>query len=424
MLGEFLKKLEKNGLLLRVKKPVSTRFEMSAIMREIQDRTILFENVKGFDIPVVANICSTKDMVALGLGTKKEEIIHFLTKALENPKEPKVSRHEYKEIPSDMEKLPILTYYKEDERPYITSAIFFAKDPKFGINASYHRMMILGKDRFAARVLPRHFMEYMERGLKEFAVCIGNPIQILVGSAMSPERGVSELSIANALKETKAVNVDGHIVPETEIVIIAEVTGEKVKEGPFLDLTETFDVVRDEPVFRVKKIYTKKSPIFHAILPGGLEHKILMGMPKEPTIFYEVNKVTECKDVLVTPGGCSWLHGVVKIRKKHPEDGKKAIEAAFRGHKSMKHVVIVDDDIDINNPAEVEWAVATRFQGDQDLVIKPNEKGSSLDPSSDPNTRITTKMGFDATIPPNKDPDNFRKPKPPIKVRVEDYVEV
>ena len=424
MLGEFLEKMEKNGLLSRVRKPVSTRFEVAAIMRQVQDRAVLFENVKGFGMPVVANICSTKDMVALGLGIPKEEIIHSLTNALKNPKEPEVSEHDYMEITPDMRKLPILTYYREDGGPYIASAIFFAKDPEFGINASYHRMMVLEKDRFVARILPRHFMEYIERGLKEFAVCIGNPVQVLVASAMSPERGVSELSIANSLRETGVVNVDGHVVPESEIVIIAEATGERAKEGPFLDLTETFDAVRDEPTFRVKKIYTKKNPVFHALLPGGLEHKILMGMPKEPTIFHEVSKVTECRDVLVTPGGCSWLHGVVSIRKKSPEDGKKAIEAAFLGHKSMKHVVVVDDDIDIHNPAEVEWAVATRFQGDNDLVIKRNEKGSSLDPSSDPNTRITTKVGFDATIPQGKDPGDFRKPRPSIDVRAEDYLEV
>jgi UbiD family decarboxylase len=113
---------------------------------------------------------------------------------------------------------------------------------------------------------------------------------------------------------------------------------------------------------------------------------------------------------------------VVKIRKKSPDDGRRAIDAAFRGHKSMKHVVIVDDDIDITNPGEVEWAISTRFQGDRDIIIKPKEKGSSLDPSSDLETRDTTKVGIDATIPWGRDRSEFSKPSPPMKVDPRDYL--
>jgi 2,5-furandicarboxylate decarboxylase 1 len=422
MFKEYLRDLEKRGLLLRVKKPVSVKHEIASLMRLVQDRALLFENVEGFGMPVVANVCSTKEMVAAGLGTDKSELINRMTHALENPRKPEAVAHEYQELPCDLTRLPVLTYYREDGGPYIASAIFFANDTELGINASYHRMMIMGKDRFVARILPRHFSEYLKKGMKEFAICIGNPVQVLVGSAMSPEKGVSELSIANSLKETRTVNVEGHTVPEAEIVLIAEPTGETAPEGPFLDLTETFDVVREQPVFRVKKIFAKREPVFHALLPGGLEHKILMGMPREPTIFSEVSKVCECRDVLVSPGGCSWLHGIVSIRKKAEDDGRKAIEAAFRGHKSMKHVIIVDDDIDINNPLEVEWAIATRFQGDRDTIVKPGEKGSSLDPSSDIETRETTKVGLDATIPWGKKREDFMRPRPPADINIEDYL--
>ena len=162
--------------------------------------------------------------------------------------------------------------------------------------------------------------------------------------------------------------------------------------------------------------------MFHGLLPGGLEHKILMGMPREPTIYQEVSKVCEVQDVLVTPGGTSWLHGAVSIRKKTPEDGKNAIHAAFLGHKSMKHVFIVDDDIDIHDPNQIEWAMATRFQGDRDLVILPKQKGSSLDPSSNLETRETTKIGFDLTIPSDRDPIQFKKPELPIEIDVTEYL--
>jgi UbiD family decarboxylase len=135
-----------------------------------------------------------------------------------------------------------------------------------------------------------------------------------------------------------------------------------------------------------------------------------MGMPKEPTIYNEVSKVATCKNVLVTMGGGSWLHGIVQIKKQHPDDGKKAIEAAFNGHNSMKHVVIIDDDVDIYNPLAVEWAIATRFQGDHDLIIKPDQPGSSLDPSGkhEPGKKtLTTKIGADATIPSNIDKSKY-----------------
>jgi 2,5-furandicarboxylate decarboxylase 1 len=109
--------------------------------------------------------------------------------------------------------------------------------------------------------------------------------------------------------------------------------------------------------------------------------------------------VVRCLDVNINPGGCSWLHAVVQIEKQNEDDGKKAIEAAFAGHRSAKHIFVVDSDIDIYNPLEVEWAMATRFQGDQDLVVLEKSPGSSLDPSSQPGTHATTRVGFDLTRP-------------------------
>ena len=154
--------------------------------------------------------------------------------------------------------------------------------------------------------------------------------------------------------------------------------------------------------------------MFYALLPGKGEHKNLMGLPREPTIFNEVNKVCKCKNVLITPGGTSWLHAIVQIEKKDEDDGKKAIEAAFKGHSSLKHCFIVDDDINIYDPHEVEWAIATRVQADKDVLVFTNQKGSSLDPSAvhAPGKKaVTTKAGFDATIPMGKKDKSFKKEK-------------
>ena len=421
-LREFVKLLEEKGLLLRVKRPVDIKYEIPTLIRMINDKPIIFENVKNFPNPVVANICSTRDLVSLGLGINPNEIIAKLASAIENPREPKLGKTDgFQEIPAELFKLPILIHYPFDGGPYISSAVVVARDPELGLNVSFHRAMVIGKDKVVMRILPRDFNAFLKRGNREFAICISNSIQVLLASAVSVGLGTSELSIANALSKTDLIELAGHKVPDAEIVLIAEMTGEEHEEGPFLDLTETPDVVRKQLVAKIKRIFVKENAIYHALLPGGLEHKTLMGTPREPTIFREVSKVCECTDVSITPGGASWLHAIVSINKNGSDDGKKAIDAAFKGHKSLKHVWIVDDDIDIYNPHEVEWAMATRFQGDKNMVIK-RESGSSLDPSSELETRMTTKIGFDMTIPSDRDMKHFKKPEPSMKLKIKDYL--
>jgi len=412
-LREFIEKIDSQGKLIRVKEPVSIKYEIASIMKKMDPKPILFENVKESDMPVAANIYSSKDLIAEGLDCAKEDLIFKVADATNNPKKVETSSIEYEEMDVDLSKIPILIHYDKDGGPYMSSTVVVAKDKELGINASYHRMMIIDKNKVVARILQRHFNDFIERGTKEFAICVGNSPQIALASAISAELGKSELEIANALQKTDFVELDGHVVPDTEIVMIAQLTGEEHDEGPFVDLTETYDVIRKQRVIKIKKIYVKKNPIYHALLPGGLEHKMLMGMPKEPAIFNAVNEVCKCKNVSITPGGCSWLHAVVQIEKQNPDDGKKAIEAAFKGHKSLKRVIIVDDDINIYDINDVEWAVATRFQADQDMIVKEKQKGSSLDPSSNLETRETTKVGIDATIPAGKKKEEFQKHKVP-----------
>lgn len=421
-LREFLNELEKRDMLKRIKKRVGARFEASTLMKMLDGQTLLFEDVDGNEIPVLANVCPTRKHVALGLGVEEHEIIPRMIEAIANPREPEVVKgSDYREIPADLSKLPILTYYPFDGGPYIASGIAVCRDDELGVNASFHRAMIIDGERMVFRILERHFDAYLKRGIREFAFCVGNPVPVLLGSAISTDIGVSELAIANALSPTRCVELDGHIVPLAEMVMICEMTDEIHDEGPFLDLTETADIVRKQRVARVKKIFMREGGVYHALLPGGLEHKVLMGMPREPTIYQEVGKVCDVKDVYVTPGGCSWLHAVVGIRQRDPGDGRMALEAAFRGHRSVKHVYVVDEDIDIHDPHQVEWAMATRFQGKRDIIML-EEKGSSLDPSSDMKTRMTTKLGFDLTIPPDLGGKDFRRPDLPMKLDPDDYL--
>ncbi|HPR41074.1 MAG TPA: UbiD family decarboxylase [Candidatus Methanofastidiosa archaeon] len=418
-LRKFLSRMESDGELLRVTKEVDPEYEIANIMYSLNERPVIFENVKGYDYPVFGGITSTRDLIAKGLGTTKESTLLKLVEALREPKEPRIIRdapcQEVIDRHPDLDTLPILHHLPGDGGRYGTATIAIIKDPETGRNACYHRLMQIGKDRFTARVIPnrqtRTTYDKTDEDL-EMAVCIGNSVAVMVAASLGPPPGVDELSIANALDRTdlvKCVTKDLEVPAQAEIVLEGRLTKDVDREGPFVDLTETRDFERREPVFVVDCITHRKDAMYQALIPGRMEHKILMGMPKEPTIYDEVSKVCDCKNVLMTMGGGCWLHGVVQIGKKGPDDGKKAIEAAFRGHRSMKSVTIVEGDVDIYDPRSVEWAVATRFQADKDLVVLEKQPGSSLDPSGDHSGKktLTAKTGFDATKPFDVDPGKY-----------------
>ena len=423
-LREFVDLLEEKGRLKRVTKEVDPVYEVAALMDEAGDTPLYLENVKGSVIPCITNICSSRELVALGLECAPNEILGKISKAVREGKTPDtVSADNYKEIEPSLERLPILTHQPIDGGPYISSAMAVAHDKKYGRNLSFHRAMKIDNQHLVLRILDRHLKDYMERGLKEFAYCNGVSVPVLLGAATSFGIEEDEMAVANALADSPVIELAGHTIPQSEVVMICEFTGEMHDEGPFVDLTDTPDIIRQQHVAKIKRIFIRDDSVFHALLPSGPEHKVLMGMPREPTIFNSVNKVVDCHDVFMTHGGGSWLHGVVSINKKKEDDGMKAIEAAFAGHASMKHVWIVDSDIDVTDPESVEWAMATRFQGDSGLVVKTGVKGSSLDPSSNPETRETVKVGFDCTIPLDRDKEDFARPKPGMKVKLEDYLD-
>lgn len=433
-LRNFLLKLEKEDKLVRIKKEVSVTYEIANIMYSLDEKPVIFDKVKGYPFKIFGGITSNRDIIAEGLGTTKEQLLFKLVDALRNPKKPEiVDKAPCQEViikDPDLSKIPLLFHLDGDGGRYGSATVATIKDPETGRNVSYHRLMEIGKNKFTARLIKkrqtRTTYDKVEGDL-EMAVCIGNSVAVMVAASLGPPSGMDEFSIANALDKTplvKCVTKDLEVPAESEFVIEGRLTRDLDREGPFVDLTETRDLERQEPVFVVDCITYRKDAMYQALIPGRFEHKILMGMPKEPTIYDEVSKVVECTNVLVTMGGGSWLHGIVQIKKKHPDDGKKAIEAAFNGHKSMKHVVIIDDDVDIYSPNAVEWAIATRFQGDKDLVIKPDQPGSSLDPSGKHEAgkkTLTTKIGVDATIPSHVDKSKYEVVQYK-KVDLDDYL--
>ncbi len=389
----------------------------------LEGKPVLFENIKehtGWRIG--SGVCSDRKYFSMSLGVPIENLTAHLAQALENPVLPPTSLHApCQEIVLEdfnLNDLPILLHLPQDAGHYIASNVVILKDPDFGRNMCYHRLLRLDDRRFAARIVENRGTSVAlskTEGDLPVAICIGVSLATHLAASMSPDPEVDELSVANSLAPTplvKCLTKDLEVPAEAEIVLEGRITRQLVSEGPFMDLTETMDIIRQQPVIEIDLITHRKNPIYHALLPGGLEHKLLMGMPREPTIFNEVNKKVRCTGVVITPGGGSWLHAVVQIEKRGPDDGPTAIKAAFKGHGSLKHVWIVDTDIDIYNTVEVQWAMATRFQADRDILFLADQPGSSLDPSGThkPGQKSrTAKLGLDCTIPWGADKSKYLK---------------
>lgn len=421
-LRSFIDALDKSGELTKIKKPVSTEFEMAGIINANSEKPVYFENVKESSYPVVAGLVSSKDLIARSLGIGKVQLLPRLLAAIEHPAPPQVAEkgacQEVIETNVDLTKLPIMHYTEKDGGKYIASAVSIVKDPQLGRNMCFHRLMLKDKNHFVARIVENRGTDSALKeagGELEIAFCIGNSTAVLLSAATTLPMGIDELGMANALEKTELVKcktVDLEVPVDSEFVLEGKITKEKATEGPFLDLTGIVDRERQQPIVEIKCVTHRKNPIYQTILAGKNEHKFLMGMPKEPTIYNEVNKVCQCKDVYITPGGCSWLHAVVQIKKQNADDGKKAIAATFEGHKSLKHCVIVDEDINIYDPHDVEWAIATRFQANKNCIILSNQPGSSLDPSGDlteGKKATTAKAGLDATAPLVSTGKGFKK---------------
>jgi len=351
--------------------------KMAREIHRAGDRLIYFRS-RWNGYRVVAGLCAARRHFALALGVSEGDLLSRLVDALHQPAEPPMIEsppcQEVIEGDVDLESLPILTHTARDGGAYVTAGIAITRDPELGRNTAFHRLMRLDSRRFAIRLVEGRGTHQTWMRTDEdvpVAICIGAPVSAQLAGASSPPPGIEELSLAHALAPTplvRCLSVDLEVPAESEIVLEGRITHQLVDEGPFVDLTGTYDLVRRQPIVEIDRITHRADPIYQALLPGGPEHKVLMGMPREPTIFAAVNEVCECCDVLITPGGASWLHAIVQIHKTGPVDGQRAGEAAFRGHTSLKHVVVVDDDVDIHDSEAVEWAIATRFQADRDLL--------------------------------------------------------
>tara|TARA_B100001248_G_scaffold97702_1_gene72533 strand:- start:1511 stop:2782 length:1272 start_codon:yes stop_codon:yes gene_type:complete len=407
-----------------VKDPISVKYDMKIASESTGNEPLLFsEIIESPGQRAVTNIL-TRHRLCEAFNVEPGELIDILSWAMENPSDTVLVEAdsapvlENKMERTDISVLPIPRHYREDGGRYQSSSIIVAQ---YGMqrNTSFHRQLLKGPDRTTVRLVPRHLRTMADQAFENnedvpIVVVNGPDPLVLLAAAMSFNEPIDELRVASALHErlygAKLGLVEmpnGVQVPaESEYAMEARITTKLDDEGPYVDITGTVDDIRQEQVIEYDSIYHRNEPIFHALIPAGVEHMTLMGMPRAPTIKTAVSEVVTCTDVYLTDGGSGWLSSVVQIIPENSGDSMRAIEAALDGHKSMKQVIVVDTDIDVTNSTRVEWALMTRWQPDKDTLILSDQKGSSLDPSRSPDG-TTSKIGIDATIDPGVDRSPF-----------------
>ncbi|HET7344884.1 MAG TPA: UbiD family decarboxylase [Nitrososphaeraceae archaeon] len=436
----YLDILSKNKELAVVKKKVSTKFEIAAITAKMDgSKAILFENIKDSKFRVVSNLVGTRKRFAYAVGAPENKIHEKVISAIKYASKPKITKKpQFMENQSkDLFTLPIVTHFEKEPGPFITSAIIYTKNQEMGTqNSSFNRLLRLDKKHFSIRMvegrhLHRTFVYAKEHGEDlKVAISVGVHPAVSIAGAYQADWGKDELEIANELLNKKlslsTTPYSGmHVPSDSEIIIEGRILKDTTHKEWMVEMLRTYDFKRNQPVFELDKIYYRNNPIFHDVLAGFAEHQLLMGMPIEAKINKELKQILpKTKNVVLTQGGCKWLHAVVQISKKRDSDPKKAIDAAFSAHRSLKNVIVVDDDIDPSDPVAVEYALATRFQADKDIVIIPKVRGSSLDPSSDQKNLLTAKMGIDATKSFSKRTEGFEIAKIPgaEKISLKNYL--
>jgi 2,5-furandicarboxylate decarboxylase 1 len=438
-LRNYLSLIKKNDDLKIIKKKVSTKYEIAGITAKVDGSTaILFENIAESDFNLVANLVGTRKRFAQAIGSTEEKIHENMIFAIKNAKKPKIiSSGKFMENKSkNISIMPIVTHFEKESGPFITSSIAYVKNPETGEqNSSFHRLMPIDNTHFSIRMvegrhLHRCFIDAKEHNEDlKIAVTVGVHPAISIAGAYQAEWGKDEINIANSLLGgkltlSKLPYTGLHVPSGTEIVMEGKILQDKTHQEWMVEMLQTYDHHRSQPIFEIESLYYRNNPIFHDVLSGFSEHRLLMGMPIESKLNGELKKsFPQTKQVSMTNGGCNWLHAVVQIKKKKDSDPKKIIKKTFEFHRSLKQVTVVDEDINPNNAESVEYAMATRFQADTDLLIIKNVRGSSLDPSSDQKNLKTAKMGIDATKSLSKRQEGFELAKIPKinKIKLNDY---
>ncbi|HEY0220089.1 MAG TPA: UbiD family decarboxylase [Afipia sp.] len=436
-LRSWLRKLSATDRLAVARSGVSLIDQLAAIGKRLEHTSaVLFPSPKGHSIPVVSNIFTDRSWVAESIGVRPDELLTRFQDAVRN----RLPWVEVKSAPVQevahtsidlLKLLPIPKHNELDSGPYITAALLISRNPKTGVqNVSIHRCQVSGPDRIGVLILPRHTRHYFDMAEQagqalEIALVIGvHPACILASQAIAAV-DEDEMEIAGALLghpidmvkcRTNEVRVPAH----AEIVIEGRILPRvREPEGPFGEFPQYYGPRANREVIQVDAITHRARPIYHTITGGGMEHLVLGEIPREATLLEHLQRsFPSVRDVRLTRGGTCRYHLAVKMDKVNNGEPKNIIMGAFAGHYDLKQVVVVDMDVDIDDPNEIEWAIATRFQADRDLLVVAGALGSKLDPTTD--NGISAKMGLDATKPAEAEPMVYKR----IHVKGEEDVDL
>jgi 2,5-furandicarboxylate decarboxylase 1 len=418
--------LEKTGNLVRVKSEVDPQFDLAGIARKYEGtKCVLFEKVKGSAYPVFVGLLWNRDIVGSLMGVPKDKVPFAIAGAIGPWKKNKDAfppqilekgpANEVIEKEVDLYKLPIPVHALEDGGQYLDSSVVIVKNPETGlVNVSVHRMMVTQKDRMTFLIDPgRHlgtYVEMMEKRNEPLQVTINNGVGLApwIVSAIPRQGdgkyGIASQMIGRPINFIKAQTVDVPAYADAQFVIEAEILPNvREDEGPFAEVTGYYAARDKRWVMRVKAITHRKNPVFHTIL-SGQEVWNAVGFTAEAKIFGTVKeKIPQLKAVYLTPGGCGFYGAVVQVEKDREGLGKEVIEATFGAFDSLQQVVVVDTDVNLYDPIDVNWAITTRFNPDTNLIILKDQPGHILNPmvmiNPDGKGGTVTKMGLDATAP-------------------------
>ncbi len=436
-LRDWLDRLAGDGRLAIARPGIGLRHEAAAVANRLDGRQAsLFPQPGGHPGTIVSGLVSSRAWMAEALGTTQDRLVAHFQQAAAQP----LPWHERNSAPAQevvhregldiLKLLPVPTLNEHDSGPYISAGLMISRDPETGLqNVAILRCQISGPDRIGVLVLPRHTdnfyrkAEAQGRGL-EVALVVGvDPACLLASQAIVP-LGHDELEIAGALTGQpldviKCLTNDVRVPANAEIVIEGRLLPEiREPEGPFGEFPQYYGERAKRHVMQVDAVTHRRDPIFHMIVGGGLEHLLLGAIPREATILATLQRsFPGVEDVHLSLGGVGRYHLYVRLRKTQEGEAKNVLLGAFAAHYDIKHAVVVDTDVDIHDPQEVEWAVSTRFQADRDLVVIPHAQGSKLDPSG--REGVGAKMGLDATVPLDAPPMKFKRIRVPGEAEVD-----
>ncbi len=422
-LRQFLDKVRQDSPeeFLTITREVDPRFEITALVAKLEAERrfpiLRFEHVKGTPFPVVTNVHAGRRRLASAIGSDPRGAVPNYLRRIASPLQPRevaVSAAPVKEVVRtgdqvDLTTLPQIVHHQDDAGPYITAAITLAKDPLSGrINCSFNRLMMVDRNHTSIHLTTaKHLWEFYTNAEK-----LKKPLQVAVILGAHPAWSLGALNIGSIDEEefylmgalagepievVPAETIDLKVPARAEMILECEILpGTRIDEGPFGEFTGYSLGSRKRELVEVKAITHRRDAFFHDISVGHLDHLLLSTIPMEANLFRAVKAmVPSVRGVRIpAPFTC-----YVSIEKKAEGQGKNAMLAVFGADMYIKHVYVVDHDIDIFNDQRVQWAVGTRCQADRDVMIVGHVRGSDLDPS-DPFDGVTAKMGIDATAKP------------------------